>query len=282
MEAPLSLDDIALFLTVADSGGLAAASRLTGVPMPTLSRRMAELERRSGRRLFLRGKKGYALTAEGRGLVEAAGPVRDARACLRHWMDYARAAPRVKITCGVWTPRLVARNALRLAPASAGWQVELMASNADVDIARREADIGIRNRRPEQSWLAGRAAGVVRFAVFGRHDGAAGFVGLPEGAPTTPSERWMRSRHGSEIVPTASDALLAMELARTGVGRVVLPIFAGADEPGLDQLSAPIAEIDHEQWLVSHHDARHDPPVRRALDALHGLLTETMTRHAGR
>ena len=58
------LDDLALFLAVADTGGLAAAARMTGVPLPTLSRRMAELERRTARRLFLRGKKGYALTAE--------------------------------------------------------------------------------------------------------------------------------------------------------------------------------------------------------------------------
>jgi DNA-binding transcriptional LysR family regulator len=101
MEPMPALDDLALFLAVADGGGLAAASRIAGVPLPTLSRRMAELERRSGRRLFLRGKKGYALTAEGRGLAEASGPLREARAALGRWLGEGAAAPRVKITCGV-------------------------------------------------------------------------------------------------------------------------------------------------------------------------------------
>ena len=38
---------------------------------------------------------------------------------------------------------------------------EFLACNANVDIARREADIGVRNRRPEQGWLAGQRPGVM-------------------------------------------------------------------------------------------------------------------------
>ena len=53
----------------------------------------------------------------------------------------------------------------------------------------------------------------------------------------------------------------------------MLPTFAGEGEPGLVRISEPIAELTHEEWLVSHHDARHDPPVRQALDAVHRLLT---------
>ena len=62
-------------------------------------------------------------------------------------------------------------------------------------------------------------------------------------------------------------------LYRAGVGRVVLPTFAGEGEQGLVRVSEPIGELTHEEWLVSHHDARHDPPVRLALDAVHRLLT---------
>ena len=57
------------------------------------------------------------------------------------------------------------------------------------------------------------------------------------------------------------------------MGRIVLPTFSGEGEPGLVRVSEPIAELAHEEWLVSHHDARHDPPVRQALDAVHRLLT---------
>ena len=44
----------------------------TGQSAPTLSRKMAGLERATGQRLFLRGNRGYALTTEGRALLEEA------------------------------------------------------------------------------------------------------------------------------------------------------------------------------------------------------------------
>ncbi|WP_066701517.1 helix-turn-helix domain-containing protein [Celeribacter ethanolicus] len=72
------LDDYALFLAVADAGGLSGAEKATGTSLPTLSRRMAELERSLGKRLFERGNRGYTLTAESRALLQEAEPLRDA------------------------------------------------------------------------------------------------------------------------------------------------------------------------------------------------------------
>ena len=101
----------------------------------------------------------------------------------------------------------------------------------------------------------------------------AGYVALAEGIATTPSQRWLVASHAGEIVTTASDGRLILDLALAGVGRIVLPTFAGEGEQGLVRVSEPIGELTHEEWLVSHHDARHDPPVRLALDAVHRLLT---------
>ncbi len=53
MKVAPSLDEVALFLAVADAGGLTGASRTTGASLPTLSRRMAELERALGARLSM-------------------------------------------------------------------------------------------------------------------------------------------------------------------------------------------------------------------------------------
>lgn len=53
-----------------------------------------------------------------------------------------------------------------------------------------------------------------------------------------------------------------------------MPCFAGDAEPGLLSLSDPITEIGHEEWLVPHHEARHDPPVRAALTAIAAALTQ--------
>ena len=148
-----SLDDIVLFLAICDAGGLAGATVRTGASAPTLSRRMTALEKQVGRRLFERGNKGYRLTADGKDLREKVEAVADIRHRLGHWMK-AGQATRIKITAGTWTSRWLAQNLGRYWSASDGWVPEFLASNAYVDMARREADIGFRNRRPDQNWLA--------------------------------------------------------------------------------------------------------------------------------
>ncbi|SFE66143.1 LysR family transcriptional regulator [Roseivivax sediminis] len=267
----LSLDALRLFLAVADAGRLEPAARATGVSAPTLSRRMAALERQLGARLFERGAQGYRLTAHGRDLAEQAADLRGFATRLDRFAA-AEAVPRVRITAGLWTSRLLARH---LPAKRAGWVPEMLASNAQVDIARREADIGVRNRRPDQPWLAGRVTATIRYAVFAVHDGIEGYIALPRGAATAPSERWLRETHAGAITTTASDMGLAREMARAGIGRVVLPIFAAG---GLVQIGAEIDALAHEEWLVAHHDARHDPPVRAALETVAAILTDVTLR----
>src|ERR1700756_2444979 len=61
---------IADFNLVASHGGVGRASRATGRPKATLSRRVVELEESLGVRLFERGKRDLRLTEEGRALHE--------------------------------------------------------------------------------------------------------------------------------------------------------------------------------------------------------------------
>lgn len=274
-----NLDDILLFLSVADAGGLTGAARATGQSPPTLSRRMAELERRLNRRLFERGKRGFTLTSDGRALLEEATPLREVQARLHRWSD-TETVPRVRITAGHWTSRFLARNIARVWSPGDGWVPEFLSSNATVDIARREADIGIRNRRPDQSWLAGRAAMQIDYAEYGASPNVTGYLALTDTQATAPTDRWIRANHADRIVTTASDPRLNLDLALAGLGRIVMPVYAGDATPGLLRLSPPIAGLSHQEWLVSHHDARHDPPVRAALRAVGALLDDRNLRRA--
>ncbi|WP_425050218.1 LysR family transcriptional regulator [Psychromarinibacter sp. S121] len=274
-----SLDDLALFLAIADAGGLAGAARATGQSAATLSRRMTALERDLNRRLFERGARGYTLTAAGRELLAEAEPLRDVAQRLTRWAS-ADPTPRVRITTGHWTSRFLARHIRRVWSPGDAWVPEFLASNANVDLARREADIGVRNRRPEQNWLAARVTLPVHYAVYGVDPQVQEFLALPDGYPTTPSDRWVRRHHGDEIVTGASDTRLMLDLALSGMGRIVMPTFAGDAVEGLARLSPPIAEIAHDEWLVMHQDARHDPPVRAAIDALFTLLSDPALRPA--
>ena len=273
MKRTQSLDDIALFLAVADADGLAVAARATGASVPTLSRRMAALERDLGERLFERGPRGYSLTARGRDFLAVAEPLRAAARGIAGFTQDGT-LPHVRITAGHWTARFVARH-LGVAP---DWVPQLMASNADVDLARREADIGIRNRRPTQSWLAGQKTRPITYAVFAKGPEVQGFVTLPDDAATTPSQRWVRAHHADEIVTTVSTIGIAADMAQGGLGRVVLPVFAGRDTHGLVQVGPVIEPLTHDEWLVFHNDARHDPPIRKAIDALVRLLGDSRLR----
>ena len=272
-----NLDDLALFLAIADAGGLAGAARTTGQSPPTLGRRMTALERALNRRLFERGARGYTLTAAGRDLLAEAEPLRALSQRLSRWAS-TDPAPRVRITTGHWTSRFLARHIGRVWASGDPWVPEFLASNANVDLARREADIGVRNRRPDQNWLAARITLPIHYAVYGTGPQVQGFLALPDGYPTTPSDRWVRQHHGDEIVTGASDTRLMLDLALSGLGRIVMPTFAGDTVDGLTRLSPPIAEIAHDEWLVMHQDARHDPPVRAAIDALHALLSDPALR----
>ena len=144
---------------------------------------------------------------------------------------------------------------------------EFLPSGATLDIARRVADIGIRNHRPTQNWLAGQCTGRVDYAPFAAHEAVHGWIALADPQTPLPSQRWVHAQHAADIVTTTSDLRLALDLAEAGLGQVVLPLFAGRDV-NLVQSGAPILELSHEEWLVAHHDARHDPPIRAALEAV--------------
>ncbi len=279
MKSRPSLDTILQFLAVADAGGLSGAVHTTGSSAPTLSRRMTELEQQLGQRLFERGQRGYTLTAQGRALLDEAAPLRSTAERLNQFAN-AGTKPIVRISAGLWTSRFIAQNIGSVRSANAGWRPEMLASNATVDIARKEADIGIRNRRPDQSWLAGRKTLELSFAEYASSADVQGYVTLCAGGPKSASERWIMENHAESVSVTASDARVAADLARSGFGRIILPTFAGRSLAGLIQVSPIIPELTMQEWLVCHHDARHDPPIRSAINTLTTLLTDRTLRPA--
>lgn len=278
MKRTLSLDDLVLFLAVADSGGLARAARSTGVSVPTLSRRMAALETTMALKLFVRGPKGYSLTAQGRSLLQEVQDLRGVASRLAGFGERERPSS-VRITAGHWTSRFLARHVGQFWSSADPWVPEFLATDASVDVARREADIGIRNRRPDQPWLAGQRTATIAFAPFAQNLDISGWIALPEEAATSPSQRWIYANHRKHIITVANSPRLALDLALSGLGQVVLPNFAAVGT-GLVQTGPEIDELWHEEWLVSHHDARHDPPIRAALNAIATLLRDRVKRPA--
>jgi DNA-binding transcriptional LysR family regulator len=65
-------DAMQVLLAVVDTGSLSAGSRKLNAPLPSVSRKVAELERHLGTRLLVRTSRNVQLTDAGRDYVDAA------------------------------------------------------------------------------------------------------------------------------------------------------------------------------------------------------------------
>ena len=70
----MDLNSLQLFAAAAQAGTLSEAARRSGVPLPTLSRRVRRLEDELGVRLLERGAQGLRVTNEGTRLLADVGP----------------------------------------------------------------------------------------------------------------------------------------------------------------------------------------------------------------
>jgi len=70
----ISLDDLACFAAIADSGSFSVAAARLGLPKSSLSRRIERLERALGERLLHRTTRRVSLSTAGADLLERTGP----------------------------------------------------------------------------------------------------------------------------------------------------------------------------------------------------------------
>ncbi|HEY5581108.1 MAG TPA: LysR family transcriptional regulator [Rhodoferax sp.] len=75
MQETISLDDLALFLAVAEAGNMTRVADRRGLPKSTVSRTIRRLEERMGMRLFERSTRHLRLTTEGEHLLEQTRPL---------------------------------------------------------------------------------------------------------------------------------------------------------------------------------------------------------------
>jgi DNA-binding transcriptional LysR family regulator len=272
-----SWDDLRLFLDVARLGGLSAATQTTGLSAATLGRRITALERQLGEPLFRRSQLGYQLTEAGEDLLERAQDVEAAMLSLRRWKEGAAGERVVRLSAGAWTSAFVASHIGEIWTVEDRFGLELVTASQKVDIGRRHADLGLRNQRPTEQWLAGRLVGRVAYALYSGINLINGikagyFVGAAGEVSQTHSARWLQAHHGNRIAVRGNDSMSVRELVAHGAGLSVFPCFVGDSDPRLVRIAAPIRELETEQWLVSHHEERHEPAVRAVAERIAALM----------
>ncbi|WP_283781072.1 LysR family transcriptional regulator [Ruegeria spongiae] len=260
-------DDLRLFLAVARGGGLAAASDMTKKSAPTLGRRMVALEKRLGMDLFIRLPRGYALTAEGEALLAKLAEVESRIAPLSEAGKERK--PLVKLSAGTWMTHLLCQQARQITGGDVS--IRFIAADHVLDIRHREAVIGIRNRRPEQTGLACRRVGQVAFAVYASDPAVTTWARV---VGRTPSARWVAETSAGQPAIEVTDPRNALDLALAGSARTVLPCFIGDRTEALTRLSRPIDDLSHDQWLVTHDEERFAPAVRTVIRRVEAWLRD--------
>jgi DNA-binding transcriptional LysR family regulator len=136
-------NDLKHFLAFARTGSMLAAAKALGVNQSTVSRRLAELEERLGRRLVERHLGGYRLTELGEQLWPDAERIEAAVAAFeRHLASCQKEITgMLRLTCPTTIAHRLARTSLIDAfhARHPGLRVELVMSDHYLDLAKGEA-----------------------------------------------------------------------------------------------------------------------------------------------
>lgn len=174
----MDLSDLGDFLLVAASGGLGKASRASGTPKATLSRRISSLEEQLGVRLVERSARGLMLTEAGQLLanrIEAPmSEVAEAMTATREGLATPRG--RLRVAAPVLFSQLaMGRIGAEFSAAYPEVSIEVVAEDRIVDLVEEQFDVVIRINPSPDSSLVGRCFAKDRLVVV-----AAPGIPMPE------------------------------------------------------------------------------------------------------
>ena len=281
---PIQWDHWRSFIAVAEEGSLSGAARALRLTQPTLGRHIDLLEQAVGAALFLRAPQGMALTDLGRDLLPEARAMAAAAAALERTasapLDAARGVVRLtasevvgaEVLPGVLAPLLSAHP---------GLEVELVLSNRNEDLLRREADLAVRMLRPVQTGLVARKVAEVRIGLYAH----ARYLAA-QGVPQTPADL-----AGHILIGPDRDAGTLAAMAAAGLDRRMLRLRCDREAAQLNALRAGLGigaaqagvaracpdlrpvlaghfAFRLECWLAMHEDLRASARVRLVFDHL--------------
>lgn len=286
-----SWDHLRSFLAVLNEGSLSAAARGLRLTQPTVGRHVDELETALGVVLFTRSQSGLAPTEAARELRPHAETMAAAAEALARTASGEAAEERgsVRIAAsevvGVEVlPRLLEPFQRRYPQIA----IELVVSNRNEDLLRREADIAVRMVAPTQGALFARRIGAIELGLHAHRrylerrgtpatlDALAGhaIIGFDRETAAVRALQKMGlplSRETFTLRTDSDTTQLAAIRAGLGIGVCQAPL-AGRD-PDLVRLLPEAFAYPLECWVAMHEDLKLARRMRLAFDHLvAGLL----------
>lgn len=264
----LTAADLQVVLALTRGRALSEAATRSGSHPSTVFRALQRLERRLGQQLFERSRQGYLPTEVALEVARHAERIEAELEAARAAATGAQAAVagRVRLTTTDSVLRgLVLPCLPPLGRAHPLLQVEVQASNASLNLTKRDADVALRATPKPPEHLVGRELGQIQFVVAGVR-GAAGrraldeqdWVAPDESMPEHPSVRWRRRAFPKLTPRLLVDGIVGVvDAIRSGCGIGVVPVFMLPIEPQLKALTDPLEACESTLWLLAHPESMH-------------------------
>ena len=287
----MNWDDARMFLAVARTGQLLAASRRLGVNHATLSRRVSALEEALKTRLLIRRTNGCDLTAEGEAFLRAAERMETEMLAVQ--ASIGRIDTAVAGTVRVGAPdgfgvSFLAPRLGRLTARHPELKIQLVPVPRSFSLSQREADIAITLERPEQGRLVSSKLTDYTLGLYASRDYLA-----ENGTPETVEDLKAHRRVGyvEDLIFTASlnftgeimrswdagfeisSATGQTEAVRSGAGVGILHDYIARQYPELVRL-LPETSIRRAYWTTWHESARDLTRVRTVAEFVQELVRQ--------
>jgi DNA-binding transcriptional LysR family regulator len=275
------------FLVTAEEGSLAAAARALDMTQPTLGRQVAALEKELGVQLFNRRGRGLELTPNGVKLVEHVRAMGDA--ANRFSLSATGKSDIIEGSICITSTDLLTTFALppmiqKLRQSEPGIEIEIISTNDETNLNRREADIAIRSFRPSQPELIAKKLYDVKGHLYAattylEHLGNprtiaelnnANFIDVEKSGRLLSLLNAQGFNLSSQNFPVITkNHIVQWELVKHGVAITGMLEQIGDHEPLVERLVIPDLDlITAELWIVTHKELRTSRRVRMVFDFL--------------
>ncbi|HSY30104.1 MAG TPA: LysR family transcriptional regulator [Burkholderiaceae bacterium] len=279
------------FLAALREGSLSAAARSLGMTQPSIGRHIDALEALLGVSLFTRAQDGLRPTRiafELRGPAEAmAAAAQQALRIASGTAEDERGTVRVTasniVGAAVLPPMLT-----RYRERNPHVELELVLTNRNTDLLKREADIAVRMMRPTQQALIAKRIGITYIGMFA-HRRYVEERGLPKnvmelkqhtliGFDQDPAALQLLQKWGGAIqrddFSFRSDSELAqLSALRAGFGIGGCQIGIARNDPDMIPVLPHELLFELDMWLVTHDGLRRNMRVMNLFEFLAGELT---------
>jgi DNA-binding transcriptional LysR family regulator len=198
--------------------------------------------------LFDRRADGYALTAEGKAVLDEACSMDDAALSVLRRLDVGtELSGLVRLSVGrVLAERFLIERLRTFHKRYPAIDLEMIGGSRVVSLARREADVAVRDGLPKNSELVAQRVAKITFGFYaspGYRDrlkagGVPAFIGFDKESDFISEARWLERQFGHRRFSFRTNSQTTQAAAaRASYGVAILPRFVAADDRGLVQVS---------------------------------------------